>query len=201
MSKKKRNELSKEEIDLESQKIIQQQYDNLINQIYNLQMKQFAESICGIKKEINNNNENKYIIIFDPTENIQSIKLSESEYKDFISFRDPSNSISVYDLFQEKTHLYYNTGSNNNIKIKTNLKKEEIQVAKKIEIKYDYCHHCKQRKPSEVIVQCKSHLFGNKMCQRPIKNFLVNGTTVIRSKNILFKYNIKIKKLIYFSKK
>ena len=58
------------------------------------------------KKEINNNNENKYIVTFDPTENMQSIKLSESEYEDLISFRDPSNSISVYDLFQEKTHLY-----------------------------------------------------------------------------------------------
>ena len=185
----------KEEVNLDSSEIKQEKYDNLINQIYNLQMKQFAESICGIKKE---NNQNNYIIIFDPTENIQSIKLSEKEYLDFIHFRDPLNSISIYDLFQEKTHLYYNTGSNNNIKIKTNLKKEEIQVAKKIEIKYDYCHHCKQRKTSEVIVQCKSHLFGNKMCQRPIKNFLVNGTTVIRSKNILFKYNITIKKLIYF---
>ena len=189
MSKKKRNELSKEEIDLESQKIIQQQYDNLINQIYNLQMKQFAESICGIKKEINNNNENKFIIIFDPTENIQSIKLSESEYKDFISFRDPSNSISVYDLFQEKTHLYYNTGSNNKINLKSNFKKEDFQVAKKIQIKYYYCHHCKQRKPSEVISQCKSHLIGNKMCQRPIKNFIVNGTSVVRSKIYYFLYN------------
>ena len=84
-------------------------------------MKQFAESICGIKKE---NNQNKYIITFDPTE--------------------------------------------------------------KIQIKYDFCHHCKQRKPSEVINQCKSHLIGNKMCQRPIKTFSVNGTTVIRSKIYYF---------------
>ena len=142
-------------------------------------MKQFAESICGIKKE---NNQNKYIITFDPTEKIQSIELNENEYEELISFRDPLNSISVYDLFQEKTHLYYNTGTNNKIKIKTNLKKEEIQVAKKIQIKYDFCHHCKQRKPSEVINQCKSHLINNKMCQRPIKTFSVNGTTVIRSK-------------------
>ncbi len=146
-------------------------------------MKQFAESICGIKKE---NNQNKYIITFDPTEKIQSIELNENEYEEFISFRDPLNSISVYDLFQEKTHLYYNTGTNNKIKIKTNLKKEEIQVAKKIQIKYDYCHHCKQRKPGEVIVQCKSHLIGNKMCQRPIKTFSVNGTTVVRSKIYYF---------------
>ena len=184
ISEIKKEYLPKEEIDLDSPKIKQQQYDNLINQIYNLQMKQFAESICGIKKE---NNQNKYIITFDPTEKIQSIELNENEYEELISFRDPLNSISVYDLFQEKTHLYYNTGgTNNKIKIKTNLKKEEIQVAKKIQIKYDYCHHCKQRKPGEVIVQCKSHLIGNKMCQRPIKTFCVNGTTVIRSKIYYF---------------
>ena len=123
----------KEEVNLDSPEIKQEKYDNLINQIYNLQMKQFAESICGIKKE---NNQNNYIIIFDPTENIQSIKLSEKEYLDFIHFRDPLNSISIYDLFQEKTHLYYNTGSNNKINLKSNFKKEDFQVAKKIQIKY-----------------------------------------------------------------
>ena len=190
-----KNSISKKEkIDLESPEIKQKQYDNLINQIYNLQMKQFAESICGIKKT---KNENKYIIIFDPIEKMQSIELNESEYEYFISFRDPS--VSVYDLFQEKTHLYYNTGSNNKIKIKNNLKKEEIQVAKKIQIKYDFCHHCKQRKPSEVINQCKSHLIGNKMCQRPIKTFCVNGTTVIRSK--IFYIILFILKIYFFFQK
>ncbi len=185
----------KEEVNLDSPEIKQEKYDNLINQIYNLQMKQFAESICGIKKE---NNQNNYIIIFDPTENIQSIKLSEKEYLDFIHFRDPLNSISIYDLFQEKTHLYYNTGSNNKSNLKSNFKKEDFQVAKKIQIKYYYCHHCKQRKPSEVIFQCKSHLIGNKMCQRPIKNFIVNGTSVVRSKIYYFLYNKLIFKIYFF---
>ena len=170
-----KNSISKKEkIDLESPEIKQKQYDNLINQIYNLQMKQFAESICGIKKT---KNENKYIIIFDPIEKMQSIELNESEYEYFISFRDPS--VSVYDLFQEKT--------------------EEIQVAKKIQIKYDFCHHCKQRKPSEVINQCKSHLINNKMCQRPIKTFSVNGTTVIRSK--IFYIILFILKIYFFFQK
>ena len=58
----------KEEVNLDSPEIKQEKYDNLINQIYNLQMKQIGESICGIKK--NNYNENKYIVSFDSTENM-----------------------------------------------------------------------------------------------------------------------------------
>ena len=83
-------------------------HQNLIDQIYNLQMKQFAECICGVQWKLING-ESKYKIIFEKNENIPILELSEYEYRDFIKYRDPLNSISVYDLFQEKTHSYYNT--------------------------------------------------------------------------------------------
>lgn len=140
-------------------------------------MKQFAESIYSIQK---NNQTKTYLISFDPSEEIPQIELSQNDYNKFISYRDPLNCISVYDLFQEKTHSYENTG---NYKEKIISKKsEKIHVAKKIDIKIDYCHHCKQRKPAEFSIQCKSSFTENKYCQRPFKSFVVNGTTIIRSK-------------------
>ena len=223
-------------------------FENLINQIYNLQMKQFAECICGVqRKQING----KWIykVIFEINDYIPSIELEEEKYKNLIKFRDPLNSISVYDLFQEKTHSYYNTdkisskynklnfeeviekgielekdSKNSKIELRTikhhsnsikhNSKKKfqkkkkiknvvpsetpensnnieentlftkfgEYQIGKRTNIDYYYCHHCKQRKPAEFSIKCKSSLTENKYCQRPFKSFTVNGTTVIRSK-------------------
>ena len=64
----------------------------------------------------------------------------------------------------------------------------DFQIGKKINIEYYYCHHCKQRKPAEFSVKCKSSLTEKKYSQRPFKSFTVNGTTIIRSKYILY-YN------------
>ena len=169
--------LEKNAIDIEDPKVKQQRFDNLINLIYSLQMKQFAESICGIKKD---SNSKRYLIIFDPSEKIQTLNLSEDEYNNLISFRDPLNSISVYDLFQEKTYSYYNAMSGKDKKKSST--RLSFQVGKKIQVEYDYCHHCKQRKPGEIMIQCKSHLVGEKKCLRPNKTFCVNGSTIIRSK-------------------
>lgn len=77
--------------------------DNITNQIYTLQMKQFAESISNIKKDVK---KNKYVLLFDPSECMEPLTLDEEDYKDLMKHRDPMNSISVYDLFQEKTHMY-----------------------------------------------------------------------------------------------
>lgn len=77
--------------------------ENIINQIYSLQIKHFAESIMNIKKDIK---KNKYLIIFDPCENIESIILDDEEYNKFLRYRDVMNSTSIYDLFQEKIHSY-----------------------------------------------------------------------------------------------
>ena len=164
--------------DIDSPDIKQDRFDNLINLIYALQMKQFAESICGIKKD---NNSNRYLITFEKKEKIEQLTLNEEDYNELISFRDPLNSISVYDLFQEKTYSYYNANPG---KDKKDNRQLSFQVGKKVQVEYDYCHHCKQRKPGEIMIQCKSHLTGEKKCTRPNRVFHVNGTTVVRSKFI-----------------
>ena len=204
-------------------------------------MKQFAECICGVQRKLV---DNKYIykVIFEINDSIPTLEMEEDKYKNLIKFRDPLNSISVYDLFQEKTHSYYNTDkisskynklnieeviekgielekdsknfkiklkalkphlniknnktggkySLNNKKEKNNKNKEinisklgelfDYQIGKKTNIDYFYCHHCKQRKPAEFSIKCKSSLTEKKYSQRPFKSFMVNGTTVIRSK-------------------
>ena len=223
-------------------------YDNLINQIYILQMKQFAECICGVQRKLGNDNKYIYKVIFEINDSMPFLEMDEIKYKNLIKFRDPLNSISVYDLFQEKTHSYYNTDKStykynklniekiidddldlekdskfNKIKLKAikhrsninkknkrknksiySLKKKKMkqnkyiknillekkligtspdfQIGKKINIEYYYCHHCKQRKPAEFSIKCKSSLTEKKYSQRPFKSFMVNGTTVIRSK-------------------
>ena len=229
-------------------------YDNLINQIYILQMKQFAECICGVQRKLENDNKYIYKVIFEINDSMPYLEMDEIKYKNLIKFRDPLNSISVYDLFQEKTHSYYNTDKStykynklniekiidddldlekdskfNKIKLKSikhrsNINKKnkrknksiyslnnkkmkqnkylkniflekkligntpEFQIGKKINIEYYYCHHCKQRKPAEFSIKCKSSLTEKKYSQRPFKSFTVNGTTIIRSKYI-FNYN------------
>ena len=221
-------------------------YDNLINQIYILQMKQFAECICGVQRKLEND-EYIYKVVFEISDSIPSLEMEENKYKNLIKYRDPLNSISVYDLFQEKTHSYYNTDKSTykynklnvdnspdsekktkNIKIKirefkhkSNLKSKknkikkynskyslgkkkikinkeinyhpiealfEYQIGKKTNIDYFYCHHCKQRKPAEFSIKCKSSLTEKKYSQRPFKSFVINGTTIIRSKYLYNNY-------------
>jgi hypothetical protein len=221
-------------------------YDNLINQIYILQMKQFAECICGVQRKLEKD-EYIYKVVFEISDSIPSLEMEENKYKNLIKYRDPLNSISVYDLFQEKTHSYYNTDKSTykynklnvdnspdsekktkNIKIKirefkhkSNLKSKknkikkynskyslgkkkikinkeinyhpiealfEYQIGKKTNIDYFYCHHCKQRKPAEFSIKCKSSLTEKKYSQRPFKSFVINGTTIIRSKYLYNNY-------------
>jgi hypothetical protein len=90
-------------IDFQNDKIMQERFENITNQIYSLQMKQFAESISTIKKDVK---KNKYVLIFDSSEGVDPLTLDEGEYKELLCYRDPMNSISIYDLFQEKIHSY-----------------------------------------------------------------------------------------------
>lgn len=90
-------------VNVNSNKIRLQRYDNLIDQIFRLQMKQFSESISGIKKNVKSN---WYLVQFDPSEQIEDLNLSEEDYTHLIGFRDLFNSVSVHDLFQEKTFSY-----------------------------------------------------------------------------------------------
>lgn len=76
---------------------------NIINQLFTLQMKQLSESIMNIKKNIKKDN---FVLIFDPSEKIEPIILEHIEYRSFIRYRDTLNSTSIYDLFQEKIHSY-----------------------------------------------------------------------------------------------
>lgn len=90
-------------IDCNNGKLQLQRYDNLINQICSLQIKQFAESICGVKKY---KKTNEYLVKFDPSENMKELSLSSDNYTKLIKHRDQFNSISVYDLLQEKIFSY-----------------------------------------------------------------------------------------------
>ena len=94
---------NKYKISLKDPNVKKLRLENIMNQLFNLQMKQFAESIMSIKRDIKKNN---YILIFDPCEKLESIYLEESEYNNFLKYRDILNSISIYDLFQEKIHSY-----------------------------------------------------------------------------------------------
>jgi hypothetical protein len=218
--------------------VSENRYENLTNQIFVLQMKQFAESICSIKKDMK---KNKYVLLFDQSEFIEPLSLDENDYKELLKYRDPMNSISIYDLFQEKIHSYYNAGKldslteGKNIKMKldigiknkkrrgrlpkkintniinnistapkkrgrkrkiftqplknmknkknnnipNNKKNEDIEIAKVVSINYNFCHHCKQRKPAEVMVKCNSSNCG-RIVEKPMKTFYVNNTTVVR---------------------
>lgn len=195
---------------------LEDRLDLLFGQICDLQLKQLAECICGV---LRNKDNQTYKILMDLDSKIHAIEMSKEQYMNFIKYRDPLNSISDYDLFQEKTHCYFNTDTkaksfidyedlegtdnenkrNNRIKMrailyKTNSKnkkrgvnskkelREEYHTGKKVKVEYFYCHHCKQRKPEEVTIQCKSHMNGDGYCHKPHKVFTVNGSTIIRSK-------------------
>jgi hypothetical protein len=90
-------------LDLYDKKSLKCRLDNIINQIYTLQMRQFAESISIIKKDVKSN---KYYIWFDVNDSVDPLELDQKTYKNLLSYRDSMNSVSVYDLFQEKIHLY-----------------------------------------------------------------------------------------------
>ena len=103
---KEENKNSSENLDLVNLKdpnIKQLRLQNIKMQICSLQIKQFVESIMNIKKSTINDN---YFLIFDPCEKMDSILIDEMKYRSFIRYRDTLNSISVYDLFQEKIHSY-----------------------------------------------------------------------------------------------
>lgn len=157
-------------------------FQNLKENIYSLQMKQFAESICNIKTDEYGL---IYYIQFDPSEKIPEIHISAEEYKEFIKFRDPLNSICVYDLFQENIHSYYNSNqAEKEVIIKEDLN-EKFQIAKYYPVSYEYCHHCKQRKPEEYMLKCRSSKQVVAKTKDLAKIFSINGTTIIKGKNIL----------------
>ena len=158
--------------------------DSLINQIYVLQMKQFAESIQQV---LYDKQMQMYVLNFDPNEHISSIVLDCKQYHRLLSFRDPLNNVCIYELFQEKVHSYYNENNDNdsdkhNINSNSNVDMDKITIPKNINIDYAYCHYCKQRKPLESMLQCKYCNVKNKKNPKHTKVLTINGITIIKSK-------------------
>lgn len=161
-------------------------YKNLLNQIFKLQLKQFADSITSVKKDIKRN---KYLIEFDPIDGIDVLILDENDYRDFIKYREPSNHISLYDLKQEKIYVYNTTVETSpNLGIKRGRTKKNIdnkpidkdnnsyEIAKEVTINYQMCHHCKLRKPVEVLAKCNS----NKINEKTPKCLYINNCTIVK---------------------
>lgn len=67
---------------------------------------------------------------------------------------------------------------------KTKINEYDRSIAKNISLNYNICHHCKQRKPLEALTKCKAS--DNAKLEAPSKHFVVNNTTVFRSKNSFF---------------
>ena len=64
-------------------------YDYLINQIYILQMKQFAECICGVQRKLIDN-KYRYKVIFEINDSIPTLEMDETKYKNLIKFSIPT---------------------------------------------------------------------------------------------------------------
>lgn len=162
--------------------------DSLINQIYVLQMKQFAESIQQV---LYDKQMQMYVLNFDPNEHMSSIVLDYKQYHRLLSFRDPLNNVCIYELFQEKVHSYYNENDNSNndddsdngnCSDNCNVNMDKITIPKNINIDYAYCHYCKQRKPLESMLQCKYCNVKNRKNPKHTKVLTINGITIIKSK-------------------
>ena len=120
------------------------------------------------------------------TENIFYDKKIKYTYEDFIKHRNPSNSVCLFDIFQEKIHSYYTP--NKEIKIKE-IKHNEVTIPRDIKIdNYGYCHHCKQRKPFKIMLKCNSCKNSNFNCDFPTKILTINNNTLLIKSNYL--YNI-----------
>lgn len=71
---------------------------------------------------------------------------------------------------------------------KSKITDDEAQIINNIAKNYNICHHCKQRKPLEVLTKCKTNNGGK--VEAPSKHFVINNTTVFRSKYNILKINI-----------
>jgi len=62
---------------------------------------------------------------------------------------------------------------------------DEAQLTYNIASNFNICHHCKQRKPTEVLIKCKTNDCGK--VESPSKHFVINNTTVFKS-NLLIQH-------------
>jgi hypothetical protein len=97
--KKMQSDKNSNSIDLNDLEVKRIRLLNISKQIYHLQMRQISECISSIKID---KSKNKYLVEFDKSEELTPIMLEEKQYKNLIKLRDTLNTISIYDLFQEK---------------------------------------------------------------------------------------------------
>lgn len=97
--KKMQSDKNSNTIDLNDPEVKRIRLLNISKQIYHLQMRQISECISSIKID---KSKNKYLVEFDKSEELTPIMLEEKQYKNLIKLRDTLNTISIYDLFQEK---------------------------------------------------------------------------------------------------
>ena len=117
------------------------------------------------------------------------IYLKKFFFYDKIKFK--FSKISSYDKFNSKKLV---KGKRQKISGKNNIKKNltkiiqkhkklvdpDVMIANNISMNYNICHHCKQRKPMEVLIKCRSSESEN--YEAPSKLFIINNTTIYRSK-------------------
>ena len=97
--KKMQSDKNSNSIDLNDPEVKRIRLLNISKQIFHLQMRQISECISSIKID---KSKNKYLVEFDKSEELTPIMLEEKQYKNLIKLRDTLNTISIYDLFQEK---------------------------------------------------------------------------------------------------
>lgn len=91
------------ELDTEKRKNKEISIRNIMSTVLMLEMRQLAETISEVKYDIKNK---LYVVIFDSTENMDPLALSESEYRHLMGYRDFKDFILSYDKTQQKHTIF-----------------------------------------------------------------------------------------------
>jgi hypothetical protein len=166
---------------------------NLSEQIYTLQMKQFAESIIRIEKY--NKNNNVYKLTLDSTTHISTVDLNDKAYRSLMAYRDVFHCSNITDVFVQDdasskiSNSNCNSSSNNNGYIKggkalkaylpsssstTTPKRFKYYIGEFQLPKYNVCHHCKLLKSNDDLIECQ---YMNKQRELHKSNFNSNSNS------------------------
>lgn len=192
---------------------------NLSEQIFKLQMQQFAESIKRIQYI---KNHNLYLISFDEDTQYTSVILDEVTYKGLLSYRYSSNCNPITDAFiSDDISTFFDFNRiNNEIQngaqkyLKNNHQKiEKIFIGKFLLPQYNFCHQCKLAKPDNELVHClnneinytysninkknhSNHKESSNQINMPV--YLINKSIVLKKEKIFLiqNYEGNIRELI-----
>eukprot|EP00340_Litonotus_pictus_P007056 CAMPEP_0170520382 /NCGR_PEP_ID=MMETSP0209-20121228/5665_1 /TAXON_ID=665100 ORGANISM="Litonotus pictus, Strain P1" /NCGR_SAMPLE_ID=MMETSP0209 /ASSEMBLY_ACC=CAM_ASM_000301 /LENGTH=616 /DNA_ID=CAMNT_0010806651 /DNA_START=253 /DNA_END=2103 /DNA_ORIENTATION=- len=157
---------------------------NLQNQIVQLELAQYAESVTTI--ETSKKNKSIIRVSCDPSDRLPSITFSHSDYLYLFKFRDSSNFLFSLDKSHSQSHIFINEkrkDSSKSSKAKEECQKRSILRKEDINIDFKLCHNCKIKKPTELMVQCKS-----KDNIRSTRTFQVFNLNLIRKLEKYFIY-------------